>query len=299
MPKKLTNAEYIEKIKKINGDSLDYSLVKYTGSNNRVRVKCSKCGTVKEARACYFMRGFGCANCSPLKKLDTEDFINRSKEIFGEDRFDYSETVYSNIRNKVALRCKKCNNTFEQSPREHFSGFDGCRFCGKGATMCTGSFIYKSKKIHGETIDYGNCKYIDSHQKVELKCNKCFETYFQRPNCNLNGVGCPKCNKSKGELNIYNYLSEREIPFEEQKRFDSCKHKNTLPFDFYLEDSGILIEYQGIQHFQTVSNCFFGGDRGLNLRKKRDQIKRDWCLKNEKKLIEIRYDEDIAEVLDR
>lgn len=39
-----------------------------------------------------------------------------------------------------------------------------------------------------------------------------------------------------------------------EKRFDWCRDKNPLPFDFYIPDLGLLIELDGSQHFKQVSN---------------------------------------------
>ena len=39
-----------------------------------------------------------------------------------------------------------------------------------------------------------------------------------------------------------------------EKRFDWCKDKNPLPFDFYIPDLSLIIELDGPQHFEQVSN---------------------------------------------
>jgi very-short-patch-repair endonuclease len=44
-----------------------------------------------------------------------------------------------------------------------------------------------------------------------------------------------------------------KISFETQKSFDSCRFPSTnklAKFDFYIKESNILIEYDGIQHFE-------------------------------------------------
>jgi|GEM_PF-6465838 len=42
------------------------------------------------------------------RKLTQEEFIKRCIEKFGEDTFDFSETVYINNKTKVKVKCKKC-----------------------------------------------------------------------------------------------------------------------------------------------------------------------------------------------
>jgi len=65
-------------------------------------------------------------------------------------------------------------------------------------------------------------------------------------NSQLNGKGCPTWNESKGERKIKIFLKDNNIKFISQKRFNNCRNKYTLPFDFYLPEYNICIEYNGI-----------------------------------------------------
>ena len=101
------------------------------------------------------------------------------------------------------------------------------------------------------------------------------------------GGGCPKCKSSKGESKIRSFLLKSKIDFEEQKDFDECVDKRKLRFDFFCQ--GRLIELQGGQHYKAVSR--FGGDERFESQQRKDQIKRDYCAKNNIPLLEIRYDD--------
>jgi hypothetical protein len=61
------------------------------------------------------------------------------------------------------------------------------------------------------------------------------------------------------ELKIQKWLDKNNINYNEQYRFDECKNKNTLPFDFAIIKSNtyILLEAQGIQHYEPIEH--FGG----------------------------------------
>ena len=89
-----------------------------------------------------------------------------------------------------------------------------------------------------------------------------------------------------------------QIKFNYQKRFPDCRSKKPLPFDFFIEKSRILIEFQGLQHFEPID---FGGNSKLEFKKivKRDKIKKDWCKKNKYRLVSISYweIENINEIL--
>lgn len=100
--------------------------------------------------------------------------------------------------------------------------------------------------------------------------------------------GCQKW-KSKGELKIAELLLSANIPFETQKTFESCRFKDTNAlafFDFFV-DSKYLIEFDGIQHF----NSKFGWNNEENFRKiqERDKFKDLYCKENNIPLIRIPY----------
>lgn len=97
------------------------------------------------------------------------------------------------------------------------------------------------------------------------------------------------CNKSKGELKIAQLLLEANIPFETQKTFETCKFPDSnwlAKFDFFV-DGKYLIEYDGIQHFDSR----FGWNSDENFKKiqSRDQYKTQWCQDHNIPLIRIPY----------
>lgn len=96
---------------------------------------------------------------------------------------------------------------------------------------------------------------------------------------------------SRGETKIQKILSENNIPNQSQYTFSDLKGKrNVLRFDFAIFDEEnkikALIEYQGIIHYKENELM---GKEGLLSRKESDQKKRDYCKKNNLKLIEIPY----------
>ena len=58
--------------------------------------------------------------------------------------------------------------------------------------LTTEEFIEKARAIHGDKYDYSKVVYKTSQEKVIIVCPKHGE-FLQRPNCHLNGAGCPKC----------------------------------------------------------------------------------------------------------
>ena len=62
------------------------------------------------------------------KKLTQEEFITRSNKLH-EDKYDYSETVYKNCREKISIKCP-IHGFFEQKAENHLCGW-GCASCAK------------------------------------------------------------------------------------------------------------------------------------------------------------------------
>ena len=54
-----------------------------------------------------------------------------------------------------------------------------------------------------------------------------------------------------------------------------------------MSDYNICIEYQGKQHYEPI--LYFGGEDNFELIVKHDKIKKNYCVENNIKLIEISY----------
>ena len=112
----------------------------------------------------------------------------------------------------------------------------------------------------------------------------------------LQGQRCPQCKISRGEQKILNFLKKENITFNFQKTFQNCRDKELLPFDFYLPQYNVCIEYQGIQHYEAIpfrqkrtEGNYRKAEEKLKGQQKRDQIKRDFCKENKIILLEIKY----------
>ena len=129
-----------------------------------------------------------------MKKLTTEEFIEKAKQIHG-DEYDYSKTEYINKRTKVCIICPK-HGEFWQEPNSHIKGC-GCKKCADNNkkekySINTEEFIEKAKKVHGDKYDYSKVDYVNSHTKVCIICPEHGE-FWQTPNDHIKGCGCKKC----------------------------------------------------------------------------------------------------------
>lgn len=101
------------------------------------------------------------------------------------------------------------------------------------------------------------------------------------------GQMCANCKdtESIGERRIRIFLESNNILFEQEKWFADCRDINPLPFDFYLPDYNLLIEFDGKQHYEqghfTHSH--------LSYTQAHDAIKNAYCKESNINLLRIPY----------
>ena len=292
--RRLPNEEFLNKCIDIHGNKYDYSKVDYQGMINKVVIGCSEHGDFEQTPSSH-LNGSGCPHCGFIsqmenRRLPTEDFTTRSIKIHG-NKYDYSKVDYINNSTEVEIVCPK-HGMFFQQPQYHMNG-SGCPKCSiieqhEKQKKSINDFIRDSIKVHGDLYDYSKVDFIDTKSKVIIICKKHGE-FLQSPNNHERGNGCPNCNSSKGELFISQYLKEYNIEFIQQHTFDGLKLKRNLKCDFFLPNHNVVIEYNGIQHYESREQ--FGGEKGLKRTQKSDKLKRDYCIENGICLLEVKYDD--------
>lgn len=284
---------FLERCFEIHNDRYDYSLIKeYTNSRDKVKVICKEHGVFEITPEHHTNRKQGCPEC---KKLGLEKFIQKANMVHN-NRYDYSLIKeYRNNINKVDIICKK-HGIFNIRISDHINGFVGCSECTQEKfRLSTEEFIIKANSKHNNRYLYSNdIQFKSNKEKVEIECKE-HGVFLQRIDLHLNGQGCPNCRESKGELEVRNYLLNNGIEFISQKRFVDCVYHIELPFDFYLPDYNICIEYNGIQHYKPIE--YFGGLEAFNYQIIRDEIKNEYCLENNIHLIIIKYNESVEDKL--
>lgn len=237
------------------------------------------------------------------KKLTTEEFVERAKFVYG-NKYDYSFAEYGGDKIKVKIICKE-HGIFEQRADWHCKGFSGCKYCSKIPVRSTEQFICNAQSLHIDEhknepkYDYSLTEYINAKTKVKIICRKHGE-FLMLPRQHISQKrkgGCQKCSsKSTSNEKIEMLLINNKIKYETEKRFPDCKDRKPLPFDFYLKDFNVCIEFDGIQHFE---DRFFSKRLAQNPRgeveniQKRDKIKTEYCNKKGIKLLRIKYTENI------
>ena len=168
MSRKKTISEVISEFQQIWGDRFDYSQVDYKTTNDRVTIICREHGSFtlmpyqhKAGASCR-----KCGNITGRPRTSTEDFIAKSKKLFG-DRFDYSLTKYIHSHKNVTLICKSHGEFSTKASRHLESG--GCPIC-----------VRQCSTVEQVWLDSLGIPDDASHRGVNLKLNnqKCLVDGF-------------------------------------------------------------------------------------------------------------------------
>jgi very-short-patch-repair endonuclease len=125
--------------------------------------------------------------------------------------------------------------------------------------------------------------------KVKCECGNYNEVRTSALTCN--GVQSCGCISSLGESETKRLLKENHLNFIHHWRQHTCRFSDTgrlAEFDFYIVDGNYIIEFDGIQHYQTKNS---GWDTQEHLEKTQahDIFKTQWCRENGIPLIRIPY----------
>lgn len=240
---------FIRKSIELNGDKYDYSNVFYKNSRTKVEITCNSCGdNFNQTPNNHISKNHQCANCSGNKKHTRENLI----KIFNgmhDFKFDYSKfKTYENSRlQKISILCKICLTEFEQAIEVHLE--HGCSTCSKNKKYNTESLLLKLKLVHNSEYEYDLSNFKNVKSTINAKCQE-HGWFGITVRHHLRGFGCSKCNMTSGEKKVFNFLKINKIKNIFQHTFDGCVGiKRKLPFDFYLPDFNMCIEYDGRQHF--------------------------------------------------
>jgi len=134
-----------------------------------------------------------------------------------------------------------------------------------------------------------------SGKKVWWVCKK-GHSWEAKPCDRKRGNGCPDCRESRGEKKIVDLLGIMALPFKREIKFKKCRSQKELPFDFIVKlpnGKGVLIEYQGIQHYKPIRRSHSWTKKKALCKFKaiqeRDKIKAEWARKNKIPLLVIPY----------
>lgn len=270
-----------------------------------VKVICDYCGEEYEM-AWYHYKEIqnknekcACYNCRNKKKYEN-NLKERQLKLYGKALKACNEKEYilvskaEDIKNNTSYVVYICPIHGEQKMRiNNLINGRGCPEC--SIDMKSKSYRLSIDEVEKRITDLGgkllNKKdYINRYEKnLIIKCAYCgtpFTTslvlFTQH-----GGQMCPNCKNTEsiGERRIRSYLELNNVLFEQEKWFSDCRDINPLPFDFYLPNYNMVIEFDGEQHFKP---SHFTHSK-LSYTQAHDAIKNEYCKDNNIKLVRIPY----------
>ena len=199
-----TTEQFILEAQKIHTDennnpTYEYYLVDYKSTHKKVKIICKIHGIFEQCPSDH-LSSKGCCKCaivnnSKKQTFTLEQFIERAKEKH-DDKFNYSKVIYINSQNPVIIICNICE--FTQVPNSHLQGC-GCDKCAhkinhENQKLSEDELIKRAKEVHGDDYDYPNMNYKNSQLPINIKCNRCNNTFQQLYMNHINQKqGCPYC----------------------------------------------------------------------------------------------------------
>jgi hypothetical protein len=252
----------------------------FNKTNKKYWFTCNVCNHNFEITTSHINEGKWCSYCKgDLLCEDTNCSHCFQKSFASNEKSDYwnyelnenikPREVLKNSGNKYFFNCNICNHIFSQILSD-VTGGHWCSYC------CFSSSLFCDKKECSHCFE----KSFASHPKSEywdfeknkieptkitkgtyesyyFNCNKC-NNNFKSIICNIVKLNswCPKC-YNKTELKLYDFIKNIFPCIIYQYKVEWCKNNKTdrcLPFDFCIEEYKLIIELDGLQHFEQVMN---------------------------------------------
>lgn len=282
-----TPEEFNKEFKELVGE--EYTLLEpYYLSSIPIEIRHNICGHTYKARPNAFLKGGRCPYCNGniAKHKTTNDFKKEVYDLVGNEYTVIGE--YINNSTNIKIRHNRCGREYMVRPN-NFSHGSRCIECRYQDMRCSIEQVqaYINDAIGDKYELVG--KYKSMQIPTILLHRVCGHTFSVRVTDVINKhSACPFCSASTGEVYIRDWLEKNNLPYEYQKGFVGLRDVHPLTYDFFIPSKGILIEYQGEQHFKPTMFCYSMRDDVDSIfekQKRHDAIKRKYAYDNGYKLL--------------
>lgn len=252
----------------------------YKGSREPIEMLHIPCGnTFNPNPSTFINKGSRCPHCSGVARLYTHQVAKEISEVTSGEYV--LEGDYTTLTSPIIVRHTICGNQYSTTLGAFRRG-GRCRKCRNLKQRKTPEwFISKVSSLVGDEYQVLT-PYTKAKTPVKMLHTSCGHAWRVTPDNFLRRDSrCPRCKESKGEELVASILDEMGVHYTRGTKFQDCRYKRPLPFDFYLPEYNICVEYDGAQHFRPVN---FGGvddkkaEELHKLTRLRDGIKTEYCL---------------------
>jgi hypothetical protein len=283
-PKRVDRNVVLDKFILKHGNKYDYRESNIYNCKDKINIICPDHGSFKQLISVHYRSG--CPKCVKSYKLSSDKFIDKCNKVHNF-KYNYDSTIFKTTGSKVNIICPN-HGIFKQLASDHQNG-RGCPKCSGNHNLHKEELLLIFDDLFESKYTYDLSNYKNGNSIIKALCTE-HGSFDVRVVNHKKGSGCSKCSfcNSKGEDRISKILYDNNIKYNGQYRFDDClsPKKAKMPFDFYIENLNICIEYDGIQHFEKR---FKMTDEDLISLQERDRIKDRYCEENNIYLIRIPY----------
>ncbi len=277
----------------------------YKGAHDKLKLMC-ECGDIFEV------------NWNKFKNRDKRQCNECGRKNIGRKLRIDKNIIKSNLNKKGYKLLSEYKNNRKAIVLEDKKGY---KYYSSFSNIHSGKTPYKFSKFNPHTIENIKLwlrrqnlnykilsdKFKNSSTKLKWQCDE-EHIFYMNWNNFYTGQRCPYCEGSSGEIEIQRFLTNNNINFKKEYWFEDCRgNSDPLRFDFVIFKNNkinLLIEYDGKQHYKPINFGGISDDEALinyKRTKKYDNIKNQYCLKNNIPLLRIPYWDfhNIENILDK
>ena len=256
MPRKLTNEEFLQKLKDLGRDDIE-PLEEYNGMHEKIKWKCRdlQCQFEWEARpADIYYNKQGCPHCAKNRvafknRLKNNDFLEKYKNAINENVIILNE--YTKMSDLAECVCKNKGHYFTALFSNLIKGTN-CPYCVGLKPETDNNLGVKHpnlvKYFKNQQDAFENLPY--SRKKVILVCPNCgTEKISCCADLTNNGMTCPVCGDGVSFPNKFVRIvfKKMNVKFYSEWSSDWCKK---FKYDIMIEPN-LLLEIDGEQHYNN------------------------------------------------
>jgi len=230
--------------------------------------------------SCSFIKGaFGelLGTCTKKYTYNDGDIIvldnGKKIEILEQIRISHGKRTEKGYK----YRCLVCGN-IDTKMESSFERGQGCNVCSGKKILIGFNDMWTTHSQIAKLLKYPEIGYVisfGSDKKQIFICPDCGSEKEISPITLIrHGLACPKCSDGISYPNkfVFGILSQLNIKFKTEEIFDWAKDKR---YDFYIPSMNIIIEANGVQHYDETT-------RGRSLKEEfaNDELKGKLALKN-------------------